>query len=67
MQGVNIAEEAYAFSSMNLITAQAATAPTSWAAMNAGTPAGAIPAKLSLSDLAMVIAGLAKLVEEVNQ
>ena len=35
--------------------------------MNAGTSLGAIPAKLSLSDRAIVIAGLAKLVEDVNQ
>jgi len=35
--------------------------------MNAGTPAGAIPANVSESDLAMVTAGLANDVEAVNQ
>jgi hypothetical protein len=33
----------------------------------AATPEGAIPAKVSESDLAMVTAGLAKDVEAVNQ
>ena len=42
-------------------------APTIWAAMNAGTEAGAMPAKVSENIRPMVIAGLAKLVEEVNQ
>ena len=41
--------------------------PTSCAAMNAGTPAGAIPANVSDSDRAIVTAGLAKDVEAVNQ
>lgn len=45
----------------------AASAPTSCAAMNPGTDAGAMPAKLSLSDRATVIAGFAELVDEVNQ
>lgn len=45
----------------------AATAPASWAAMKAGTQAMAMPAKLSLNDRAIVIAGLAKLVDAVNQ
>ncbi len=35
--------------------------------MNAGTFAGAMPAKVSVRARAMVTAGLAKLVEEVNQ
>jgi len=35
--------------------------------MNIGTSAGAIPAKLSDRLRATVIAGLAKLVDEVNQ
>ena len=35
--------------------------------MNIGTEAGAIPAKVSLNMRAMVTAGLAKEVEEVNQ
>ena len=35
--------------------------------MNPGTSAGAMPAKLFDSDRAIVIAGLAKLVDEVNQ
>ena len=42
-------------------------APAICAAMNAGTDVGAIPAKVSLSDRAMVTAGLAKDVEAVNQ
>ena len=42
-------------------------APANCAAMNAGTSAGAIPAKLFERLRAIVIAGLAKLVEEVNQ
>ena len=52
---------------INPATKCAASAPTSWAAMKPGTLAGAIPAKLLLSDRAIVIAGLAKLVDEVNQ
>jgi hypothetical protein len=35
--------------------------------MNAGTPAGAIPANVSDSERAMVTAGLANEVDEVNQ
>jgi len=35
--------------------------------MNRGTEAGAMPAKVSLNMRPMVIAGFAKLVEEVNQ
>jgi hypothetical protein len=45
----------------------AATIPASWASMNAAIPAGAIPAKVSESDRAIVTAGLAKDVEAVNQ
>ena len=43
------------------------TAPTSWAATKPGTEAGAMPAKVSDRARPMVTAGLAKLVEEVNQ
>ena len=42
-------------------------AAINWAAMNAGMSEGAIPAKLSENPLAMVTAGFAKDVEEVNQ
>ena len=35
--------------------------------MNAGTDAGSMPAKVSLSVRPMVTAGLAKLVDDVNQ
>jgi hypothetical protein len=45
----------------------AATAPASCAATNGGTDAGAIPAKESESIRAIVTAGLAKLVDDVNQ
>jgi hypothetical protein len=38
-----------------------------WAATKAATPAGAMPAKVSLSERAIVTAGLAKDVEAVNQ
>jgi len=48
-------------------SSQAITAPASCAAMKPGTSPGAIPAKLLLSERATVIAGLAKLVDEVNQ
>ena len=41
--------------------------PTSWAAMNAGAEDGSMPAKVSLSVRPTVTAGLAKLVDEVNQ
>src|SRR5690242_13517453 len=47
-------------------TAPARLAP-SWAAMKAGADCGAMPAKLSVKDRATVTAGLAKLVEAVNQ
>ena len=42
-------------------------APTSWAAMNIGADVGLIPAKVSESVRAIVTAGLAKLVDDVNQ
>jgi hypothetical protein len=45
----------------------ATAAPPSWAITNAGTEAGAMPAKVSESMRPTVIAGLAKLVELVNQ
>ena len=38
-----------------------------WAAMNAGTDDGAMPANVSENIRPMVIAGLAKLVEEVKK
>ncbi len=43
------------------------TPPTSWAATNGATDAGAIPAKVSLKTRPTVTAGLAKQVDEVNQ
>jgi hypothetical protein len=46
---------------------EATTAPASCARMNAGAPAGSIPENESVSDLATVTAGLAKLVDAVNQ
>ena len=41
--------------------------PPIWAAMNTGTEDGAIPAKVLENMRPMVMAGLAKLVEAVNQ
>jgi hypothetical protein len=41
--------------------------PPAWAAMNAGAEDGAIPAKVPENMRPTVIAGLAKLVEAVNQ
>ena len=41
--------------------------PTSWATTKPGTEAGAMPAKVSVNARPMVTAGLAKLVEDVNQ
>src|SRR5208282_2759131 len=41
--------------------------PANWARMNSGASIGLIPAKLSVSARAMVTAGLAKDVEDVNQ
>jgi hypothetical protein len=49
------------------MTARAAMPPTTWATTNAGTDAGAIPANVSLNIRPTLIAGLAKLVELVNQ
>jgi hypothetical protein len=45
----------------------AASIPTNCAAMKATTPVGAMPAKVSDKERAMVTAGLAKDVEAVNQ
>ena len=45
----------------------AASIPTNCAAMKAATPAGAMPAKVSESERAMVTAGFANEVEAVNQ
>ncbi len=50
-----------------LMTATASMPPTIWAAMKGGTEDGAMPAKVSENIRPMVMAGLAKLVEEVNQ
>ena len=44
-----------------------AKAPASCAATNIGTPEGAMPAKVSLRDRAIVTAGFAKDVDAVNQ
>ena len=41
--------------------------PTTWAAMKVGAEDGAIPAKVLENILPMVIAGLAKLAEEVKK
>ena len=41
--------------------------PTTWAATNAGTDAGAMPAKVSEKTRPIVTAGLANDVELVNQ
>jgi len=43
------------------------SAPANWAATNAGTAAGAMPAKLWLSMRPAVSAGLANEVDAVNQ
>ena len=48
-------------------SATAAIMPTSCAAINAATPAGAMPANVSDSERAIVTAGLANDVEAVNQ
>jgi hypothetical protein len=45
----------------------ATTAPTHCMRMNIGTEDGSIPAKVSDSVLAIVTAGLAKLVDEVKK
>ncbi len=45
----------------------ASTAPASWEMMNAGARPGKIPLNVFEKLLAMVTAGLAKLVDAVNQ
>ena len=50
-----------------LMTTTARMPPRIWAAMKLGTEDGAMPAKVSENIRPMVMAGLAKLVEEVNQ
>src|SRR5271166_2284709 len=49
------------------MTAMATAPPTIWAAMNAGADEGAMPAKVFENIRPTVIAGLAKLVEEVKK
>ena len=49
------------------VSARPAKAPNIWAAMNAGTSTGRIPAKVSDRARAIVMAGFAKDVEAVNQ
>ena len=51
---------------MRMITT-ARPAPMIWAAMKPGTEAGAIPAKVAENIRPMVMAGLAKLVEDVKK
>jgi hypothetical protein len=51
----------------NRMMSTPAIPPPAWAAMNSGAEDGAIPAKVSENIRPMVIAGLAKLVEAVNQ
>ena len=55
------------FGHSHAASAVAIAAPTSCATMKAGTPAGAMPAKVSDSARAIVTAGLANEVEAVNQ
>ena len=50
-----------------LITTTASAPPMIWAAMNAGTEDGAMPAKVSENIRPTVMAGLAKLVEDVKK
>ena len=50
-----------------LMTTRASRPPMIWAVMNAGADDGAMPAKVSENIRPMVIAGLAKLVEEVKK
>jgi len=50
-----------------LITTTATAPPVIWAPMKLGTEDGAIPAKVSENIRPMVMAGLAKLVEEVKK
>ena len=49
------------------ITMTARTPPMIWAAMNAGAEDGAMPAKVSENIRPTVMAGLAKLVEDVKK
>src|SRR6185437_8561648 len=49
------------------ITTTARAPPMTWAAMNAGADEGAMPAKVSENIRPTVMAGLAKLVEEVKK
>jgi hypothetical protein len=48
-------------------SAIAQSIPANWADMNAAIPAGAMPAKVSESERAIVTAGFANDVEAVNQ
>ncbi len=68
-QGSNTAHAGFSRLSGNSTPAAtwAASAPAICAAMKAGTQDGAMPANVSLSERARVMAGLAKLVDEVNQ
>ena len=50
-----------------LMTTTARAPPAIWAPMKLGTDDGAIPAKVSENIRPMVMAGLAKLVEEVKK
>jgi hypothetical protein len=50
-----------------LMTTRASAPPMIWAAMKAGADVGAMPAKVSENIRPMVIAGSAKLVEEVKK
>jgi hypothetical protein len=59
--------EYFRFGHSQAPTPTATAIPASCAAMNAGTPAGAIPANVSESARATVTAGLAKDVDAVNQ
>ena len=52
---------------MNRINANASSAPIACMSTNIGAEAGAIPANESDSVLAIVTAGFAKLVDDVNQ
>jgi hypothetical protein len=55
------------FTQSHLPTVTAAAIPANCATMNAATPEGAIPAKVSDNERAIVTAGLAKDVYAVNQ
>ena len=60
-------QETRSFANSQRPSAAAARAPRICATMKPGTSAGAMPAKVSLSDRPMVTAGLAKDVDAVNQ